>query len=186
MTTQLPKTCIAILLIALFAGVLIAGCITPPEMTNNLSNATTVSQQNADFPVLISNDGWPPPKTPTNIIAKNFSEIVANNYADIPNLLEMDNICVCGYTPESDYSKVAEVALHDPRIQKVLRDNGVIQGMFIFGPPHYPKNEDPCKYVYATLEFIYRGQHEMALINETTSVVILDPGLEQNLTERFG
>jgi len=186
MTTKLPKTCIATLLIALFVGVFIVGCISAPEQPVVVPNATIVSPQNDDFTVLISKDGWPPPKNPINIIAKNFSEIVANNYADIPNLLEMDYEFFDGYIPIYNHSKIAGVALHDSRIQKVLRDKGVVQGLS-WGPAYsiHSRQMVMCN-KSVTLEFVYRGQHETALINETTGVVILDPGLEQNLTERWG
>lgn len=174
---------VAILLILFFMTVLIAGCISAPEQTPTLlpTTATNNSQQNDDFTVHISKDGWPGFNN-TGTITKKFSEIVANNYTDIPNLLEPIDYN-CGYNSTTNYSQVADVALHDPHIQKALRNGSIIQGIYIWEPAYYPRGmnqENRCNYVRITLEFTYqKTQHGTARINETTRRVFIDPDVLQ-------
>jgi hypothetical protein len=176
--------CIAILLIVFFMTILIAGCISTPEQTPTLLptiTATNNSQQNDDFTIHISKDGRYSTKS-TGTITKNFSEIIANNYTDIPNLIEPDDY-TCGYTPTTNYSKISDIALHNPHIQKILRNGGVIQGIYIWKPEHHTKemNTDPCRFCHITLELEYtyqKQQHKTAWINETTHEVTLVGGVE--------
>ena len=177
----MKKSSISILIL-IFISLLISGCVYAPEKnpaspaTVSTDTISNISHQD-DFVILISKDGWAGING-TGTIAKNFSEIRTNNYTGIPLLLE-PNTSYCGYTPKSNYSRVAEVALNDSRIRKVLRNGGIIQGIYFWGPPvkSSEMTKDTCMYCYITLEFNYQGKHELALINETTNTVILTPEL---------
>ncbi len=172
----------------LFICIMVAGCASPSHnVALPYQNVTPNITLMDDFPIHISMDGWFGINS-TGTVVKNLSEIVANNYTDIPNFVKIKNYSGCGYSPKYNYSNVANVALHDNHIRTVLRDNGTIYGMYVGGPSMYTyeMSKNACNYVCATFEFRYQGKNYIALINDTTREVILDDKLIQNLTEKFG
>jgi len=185
MTTKFTKHGVTIL-ISFLMLTLIAGCISTPEQPPTLPNTTTTnnSPQNDDFAIHINKD-WRHGINGTDTITKNLSEIIANNYTDIPNLLKPIDYD-CGYTQTTNYSQVADVALHNPHIQKVLRNGGVIHGIYISKPEHHTEEmsqENYCNYVHITLEFTYqKTQHDAAWINATTRQVLVD----SDVLQQFG
>ena len=180
-TKMSKRLSISMLILIFFIMVLHTGCVSPlgknpappipvsPEITPNTSHME-------DFSILISKNGL---GNVTGTITKNFSEIQTGNYADIPVLLDLEHSSYCGYNAASNYSRVADVALHDSRIQKMLRNGGIIKGIYVWGPPSYTKEQssNPCAFLSVTLESDYRGKGVTALVNESTRTVILPPDL---------
>ena len=156
-------------------SVVIAGCTINSGKTGS-ATPSTISQHlpPADFIVTISKDGLRPI---TNSINRNLSDIQSRNFTEIPVLLDLVNTSYCGYNTTSNYSAVADVALHDPRIQRILTNGGIVEGIYFWGPPSYTKeeSENACSYCSVTFEMQYQGKNAMALINESMRTVILPP-----------
>jgi len=167
-------THLSIISFIVLTSIVIAGCIAPSGKTS--SPPVTISQAShpADFVITISKNGL---GNVTSTIRRNLSEIQSRNFSEIPVLLDLKNSSYCGYSSASNYSAVADVALHDSRIQNMLIDGGIVKGIYVWGPPSFTKeqSEDPCAQFFVTLELDYRGKGVTALINESTGKVILPP-----------
>ena len=141
----------------------------------NISNKTSDNVPvQEDFVVHISKK-WI--DNSSGIISMNYSEITARNYSDIPFLYPHEKCTPgCGYS--CNLSAIAEIAMNDGRIQKMLKDDGVVKFIGIWGPPTRPKEHagDPCWKLYFTFELNYKGKAVMALVNESARKVdeILD------------
>jgi hypothetical protein len=157
--------------------ILLCGCI----QTTSSKNLTPVEPQTpnvtpslpADFTVTISQEGVA--NNVTNTFTRNYSEIVANHYAEIPNLLAQYNSYTCGYDETANYSRVSEVAFNDPRVQGILRDGAIVKGIFMYWTWGHTKEsyvDDPCSRDYVTMEFQYKGEPFEVILNETTRRVI--------------
>jgi hypothetical protein len=167
-------TRVSIIFSIFLVSIIIAGCTTPAVKNSPLTITGPTDTQPVDFVVAISTNGL---GNVTGTITRNFSEIQSRNYRDIPLLLNLKNSSYCGYSSVSNYSAVADVALHDSQIRKMIQDGGIIKGIYVWGPSSYTKEQsgDPCAQFYVTLELEYHGKGETALINETTHTVILPP-----------
>jgi hypothetical protein len=163
-----------------FLFVLLCGCVhttTSKNLTPAESPAPLVTPQPtpADFSVNISVES--PPEGFNNItrtITRNFSEITADNYTDIPNLLARYDEYPCGYNETANYIRVSEVAFSDSRVQDMLRDGAIVEGIFFYYDRGHTKesNVDTCARVYVTMEFQYKGKPFEVILNETTQRVI--------------
>lgn len=171
-----PETRIfAFFIITIIGILLITGCIkngeNSPVSDENVTPAYSPSSvEPKDFPVLISTNGLGPIN---GTIKKNLSEIVADNYTVIPNLLEVEHTRVCDWGPESDLNGTRKTALQNSSIRGMLQNGGIIKGIFVWGSPRYTNemSAHPCDYVSLTLEMEYQGRSLMALINETDRTV---------------
>ena len=185
---RLQKFSGTLLILTFFLIILLCGCV----QTTTSKNLTSVesptpdvtSSLPADFSVNISQDGQLEINI-TRMIVKNFSDIKAHDYSDIPVLLN-DNITYlnddnrystyfCGYNPASNYSRVSEVAFNDPRVQDMLRDGAIVEGIFYYSEwMSHTKEESmhPCEYMYIAMYILYKGHFLDIAINETTQRVI--------------
>ena len=132
---------------------------TIPTVIPTITKNTPVT----DFPVHIKlNDPWEfyryydsdihPPTNTTSIITKNFSEIEANNYADIPILIPPGDICqISDFEPYENVNRTATIALNNVEFQDILRNGGIINGIYYAYPDHMTAHGSPC--AHATLEF---------------------------------
>jgi len=168
-----------LLILTFFAFILLCGCA-DITTSNNLTSAETPTPHvtpslPADFSVNISVEVSPEGfNNVTRTITRNFSEIKADNYTDIPNLMARYNEYVCGYNETTNFTRVSEVAFGDPRVQAMVRDGAIVKGIFFYSPPMFTKEDsaDPCALIYMTMEFQYKGKPFEVIINETTRRVI--------------
>jgi len=85
----------------------------PPTLENAIPAHPSVSVESDDSPVLISINGL---GNVTDTSIKTYSDLQKDNYSDIPLILDLAHTTYCGYNATTNYSAVADVALHDPRI----------------------------------------------------------------------
>ena len=140
-----------------------------PPLSNVPDKTSANVPVQEDFAVHISKE-WIDNSSGTLTI--NYSDIIARNYSDIPYLYPHATCTPgCGYS--CNLSAIAEIAMNDGRIQKMLKDDGVVKFIGIWGPPTRPKEHagDPCWYLYFTFELNYKGKAVMALVNETARKV---------------
>jgi hypothetical protein len=176
---RLQKFSGTLLILTFFTFILLCGCVqttTSKNLTSAESPAPDVTpSQPADFSVNISVESSPEGfNNVTRTITRNFSEIKADNYTDIPNLLARYDEYQCGYNETANYTRISEVAFNDPRVQAMLRDGAIVKGIFFYYNGGHTKenNVDTCAHVYVTMEFQYKGKPLEVILNETTQRVI--------------
>jgi len=154
------------------ASVLISGCIHSSLKNVTFNNSSEKGLNSGDFIIHISQNGL---NDPIRTISLNYSEVITRNYRDIPVLLDLSNTSYCSYSLETNFSTIAALALSDEKIQNILKNGGIVKGIYVWGPPSYTKEQSDhaCAYVYPTLELEYKTKGITALVNETSRTVIL-------------
>ena len=137
--------------------------VSPVVFTNNTSPD--------DFSITISRNGF---GNITDTLSKKFPGSWRIIQTDIPVLLDLAHTTYCGYNASSNYSAVADVALHDPHIQKYLRDGAVIRES-MSGGPHYDTIRRSMCWSFPDAGIGLSGQEHNGSINETSRTVILPP-----------
>src|SRR5271169_4816567 len=115
---RLQKCSGTLLILTFFAFILLCGCVNITTNKNPTSAVTPApdlkSSGSEDFSINISVEVSPEGfNNVTRTITRNFSEIKADNYTDIPNLMARYNEYVCGYNETTNYTRVSEVAFSD-------------------------------------------------------------------------
>jgi len=85
----------------------------------------------------------------------------------------------CGYS--CNLSAIAEIAMSDERINKILKEGGVVHCIGVWGPPHRSKEltNDPCWQLYYTFIINYKGGAIESFINESARNVDTIIGLKE-------
>ena len=152
--------------------ILTSGCLTS-DNRDITPDSTNAAQTPDDFEVKIL-EYYDHVYNESSVLSMNYSEIVEENYTDIPTLIDTESNDTASYCNFSmNLSLYNQIFLKNESVREMLRDGGLIVITYTDKARcTHPDNCDPCQWFNIAMDILYKGEwYEARIFNESNGNV---------------
>lgn len=145
----------------------------PFEETDLNPDAVILNLNDSDFEVKIL-EYYDHVYNKSSVLSMNYSEIVEENYTDIPTLIDTESNDTASYCNFSmNLSLYNQIFLKNESVREMLRDGGLIVITYTDKARcTHPDNCDPCQWFNIAMDILYKGEwYEARIFNESNGNV---------------